>query len=54
MLYLNSGSAPLEEAIMLVVAMAVARIFSVYFMSAAFGITCVFTGTMDVETSGDA
>ncbi|XP_043227096.1 multidrug resistance-associated protein 5-like [Amphibalanus amphitrite] len=44
MLYLNSGSEPVEKAILLVVAMAVARIFSVYFMSAAFGVTCVFTG----------
>ncbi|KAF0311377.1 Multidrug resistance-associated protein 5 [Amphibalanus amphitrite] len=49
MLYLNSGSAPLEEAILLVVAMSVVRLFSAYFMSAATGITSVFTS---VRASG--
>ena len=44
MLYLNTGSEPVDKAILLLVAMAVVRFFSVYFMSGAFGITCVFTG----------
>ena len=44
MLYLNSGSDQLRDAILLVLAMAVVRFFSVYFMSGAFGITSVFTG----------
>ena len=46
MIYLNSGSGTLEQAVLLVVAMAVARIFSAYFMSAATGITAVFTSEL--------
>ena len=50
MLYLNSGSGTLEQAVLLVVAMAVARICSAYFMSAASGVTAVFTSELSFLT----